>query len=238
VSREKRKRKKKKSLLITKDLVLAGEKKNTNADRDEVLEGFGHLQAIDVEVAGVEKVVDPLGAAKVGLCLGNLIVVMGESQVNTPGMNVQLVTKNVAGHHGALNMPAGPPLAPGRVPERLPLLRLLPESKVRGRPLPTKADADRTLTLLDQLGVEGGLGLELGIVVAVVAVKFLGIKVHRALSLVRVPVVNDLFGVIHTSGNELSHPGNDIRGEDLEEEKKERKKENKKKKKEEEKKIG
>lgn len=39
----------------------------TDVDGDEVLEGLGHLETFDVEVTGVEEVVNPLSAVVVGL---------------------------------------------------------------------------------------------------------------------------------------------------------------------------
>jgi hypothetical protein len=37
-------------------------------NRDEVFQRLGHLQALDMEVARVEKVIHPLVVAVVGLC--------------------------------------------------------------------------------------------------------------------------------------------------------------------------
>ena len=81
-------------------------------------------------------------------------------------------------HHRALNVPAGPALAPGRIPHWLTLLGLLPQREISGRLLPTQAHADGPLTFLDELHIESGLRGELGIVVLLLAVKFLGVKVH------------------------------------------------------------
>ncbi len=48
------------------------------SDRDEVLERLGHLQALDVQVPGVEEVVDPLVVSKARLALSKLVVVVRE----------------------------------------------------------------------------------------------------------------------------------------------------------------
>lgn len=49
-------------------------------DRDEVLEALGHLEALDVEVARVQEVVNPLSA--VVLCFG---LVGGQNATERPG---------------------------------------------------------------------------------------------------------------------------------------------------------
>ena len=67
----------------------------------KVLQRLGHLEAFYGEVAGVQEVVDPLLAAAgvvVGLCLGQLIVMVGKAQVFTPTVNVQLLPNDSASH--------------------------------------------------------------------------------------------------------------------------------------------
>lgn len=70
-------------------------------DCHKVFQRLGHLEAFYGEVAGVQEVVDPLLAAAgvvVGLCLGQLIVMVGKAQVLTPTMNVQLLPNDSASH--------------------------------------------------------------------------------------------------------------------------------------------
>ncbi len=50
-------------------------------DGNEVLERLGHLQTVNVKVSRVEKVVDPLLAAKVRLGLGQFVVMVWEPEV-------------------------------------------------------------------------------------------------------------------------------------------------------------
>jgi hypothetical protein len=68
----------------------------------------------------VQEVVDPLLVPVVGLRLRQLVLVVRELEVEAPGVDVNGVPNQIAGHGGALNVPPGPALAPGGPPERLP----------------------------------------------------------------------------------------------------------------------
>ena len=60
-------------------------------DGHKVLEGLGHLESLYRQMSGVKEVIDPLVAAagvEMRLCLGQLIVVVGEAQVFTSTVNV------------------------------------------------------------------------------------------------------------------------------------------------------
>ena len=60
-------------------------------DCNEVFERLGHLLTVDVEVASVPEVVDPVVTVVISLALCQLIVVMREPQVNTPRVDVNWV---------------------------------------------------------------------------------------------------------------------------------------------------
>ncbi|MPM76943.1 hypothetical protein SDC9_123942 [bioreactor metagenome] len=48
-------------------------------------------------------------------------------------MNIQRIAQVLGAHHAALNVPAGPALPPGAVPEGLAGLGRLPQREVSGR---------------------------------------------------------------------------------------------------------
>src|SRR5262249_8206397 len=96
--------------------------------RREVAERLRHLLGSDHDHA----VVDPVpGEAVAGtLGLGALVLVVGEDQVVAAAVDVEALPQQVERHRRALDVPAGPALAPGRVPRRLPRLGRLPEREV------------------------------------------------------------------------------------------------------------
>ena len=53
-------------------------------DGQEVFERFRHLQLIDVEMAHMDKVSDPVRVVVVGLGLSHFVFVVRENQINTP----------------------------------------------------------------------------------------------------------------------------------------------------------
>ena len=84
-------------------------------DGGEVLQGFAHLQALDGEVPRVDEVVDPLpagsvgsadmvvplsvvAAVQVGLCLGELVGMVGEAQVLPAGVDVDSSSQHLIRH--------------------------------------------------------------------------------------------------------------------------------------------
>ena len=123
-----------------------------------------------MKVTGVLKVVDPcravvesLGAilrekaqniqmTNTNLRLSELVVMVGESQINTTRMNVHIVAKDSRRHDRALDMPARASRAPRRRPRRLTRLRRLPHRKVRGGAAASR-HGQRALAVLEQLEV-------------------------------------------------------------------------------------
>ena len=79
----------------------------------------------------MEPVVDELAAVG-GLGLGDLVLVVRELQVLAAAVDVDGLAQVAVGHGGALNVPAGPALAPGGVPIGLTGLGGLPEGEVQG----------------------------------------------------------------------------------------------------------
>ena len=60
-------------------------------DCDEIFKRFAHLFALNVKVASVPEVVDPVVALIIGLALGDLVVVVREAKVDTSSVDVNWV---------------------------------------------------------------------------------------------------------------------------------------------------
>src|SRR6516164_6353529 len=70
--------------------------------------------------------------ARVGLGLGDFILVVREDHILAAAMDIQLLTEERQGHGRALDMPSRTAGPPGAVPRRLPGLGRLPENEVHG----------------------------------------------------------------------------------------------------------
>ena len=139
---------------------------------DEVLERLGHLAAGDGEVARVEEVADPVVVAVVGLGLGQLVVVVGELEVDAARVDVHRLAQDLRGHDGALDVPAGPAAAPGRLPARLARLRVLPDGEVVvGALLTVARDGQVALALLQRRLISKRLWDQLRVVVSRIGVE-------------------------------------------------------------------
>src|SRR5437764_285073 len=98
-------------------------------DGDEVAERFRHLLASQLKHA----IVHPESRealARSTFTLRDLIFMVGEDQVITPAMNINLGSKPADGHCRALDVPARSPSRPGRFPGRFARFRRLPEGEV------------------------------------------------------------------------------------------------------------
>ncbi len=69
------------------------------------------------------------------LRLGNLVLVVREDEVQSAAVDVEGRAEELLAHRGALDVPAGPAAAPGRVPRRLARLLSLPEREIERFPL-------------------------------------------------------------------------------------------------------
>jgi hypothetical protein len=67
-------------------------------DCDEIFKRFAHLFALNVKVASVPEVVDPVVALIIGLALGDLVVVVGKHQIGAAQVNVDRVAQLLAHH--------------------------------------------------------------------------------------------------------------------------------------------
>ena len=72
------------------------------------------------------------GAAVGALALGDLILMMGEDQILTAGVQVDGFAKVLAGHGAALDMPAGAAVTPRALPVGLAGLGGLPDCEIGG----------------------------------------------------------------------------------------------------------
>ena len=116
------------------------------------------------------------GAAVGALALGDLVLVVGEDQVLTAGVQVDGLAQVLAGHGAALNVPAGAAVAPGALPVGLAGLGRLPDCEIGGVLLQVVVHTAAQLTVaalevvevqMAQLAVAGvGLDAEVDIPVA------------------------------------------------------------------------
>ena len=98
-------------------------------DSEKIAQRLGHFFIIHAHSAGMHPVVDiflPGGRFR----LGDLVFVVRKRQIRAATVNIKGITQ-AAGRHGrAFNMPAGPALAPRRIPCHLALLCRFPQGKV------------------------------------------------------------------------------------------------------------
>jgi len=99
-------------------------------DLDKILETLGHLHTVDIQMARVDEIVDPLVIIIEGFRLSNFIFVMRESQIDTTRVDIKRSFENLAGHGRAFNMPTRSSFTPRRLPLGLTRLGVLPKSKI------------------------------------------------------------------------------------------------------------
>ena len=82
------------------------------ADGEEVAQRLAHFFAVDIHKTVVQPVANKLTTiSRFGL--GDFVLVMREDQVFSSAMDVKGLAEKLHAHRGALDMPAGPPFAPG-----------------------------------------------------------------------------------------------------------------------------
>lgn len=101
--------------------------------RDEVLQRFGHLEPLDVQVPSVEPMLYPwflvnsaiassLASSPrqlpTGICLAlcNFVRVVGKPEIYPAAVEIQILTKNSVSHRRAFDMPSRPSPSKGRFP--------------------------------------------------------------------------------------------------------------------------
>ncbi len=99
-------------------------------DRDDVAQRLRHLLAGQGHPGVVQPV--PREAVARGVRLRPFVLVVREDQVHPAAVDVELRAEVGRGHRRALQVPAGPPVAPRRRPGRLPRLAALPQGEVAG----------------------------------------------------------------------------------------------------------
>ena len=96
--------------------------------------------------------------AGVRLRLDQLVLVVGEDQVEAAAVDVEVAAQVLHAHGRAFDVPAGPPRPPGALPRRLAGLRAFPEREIAGMPL-------------ERRRLDPGAGLQvLGVAVAELAI--------------------------------------------------------------------
>jgi hypothetical protein len=73
------------------------------SNRNKILQALGHFQSCNVQMACVHEVVDPLLTSQASFRLSQLIVVVGELEILTTGVNVNGLAQNVCSRYRALN---------------------------------------------------------------------------------------------------------------------------------------
>ena len=101
------------------------------ADGEEIAQGLGHLLSIYHHHTGMHPGVDVGGMVSTA-ALGNFVFMMGEHQIRTTAMNIEVVAQMTGIHGRAFDMPARTARPPGRLPGRLARLGHLPQHKVHG----------------------------------------------------------------------------------------------------------
>src|SRR5690606_1440515 len=135
-----------------------------------------------------------------GLGLGDLVLVVGENEVGSAGVEVEIVAQEAARHGRALDVPTGPTRAPGRVPMGLAWLGALPQGEVERVAL--------GLVRLDP----GAAAHLVGVTARQPAVVLVGAdgEVDVAAGLIGHPLVDeDLDQILHP-GDVLGGPGLDV----------------------------
>ena len=100
-------------------------------DCDEIFKRFAHLFALNVKVASVPEVVDPVVALIIGLALGDLVVVVREAKVDTTSVDVNRVRlKDRGSHSTALDVPSRTTFTPRRWPFRFTLFTFFPKREI------------------------------------------------------------------------------------------------------------
>ena len=114
---------------------------------EEVTKRFGHLLALDLQHLVVEPVARHLVGAIGAAALGNLVLVVGELQIQTAAVDVKdmglalrlvrqtvltqgLFPQQLVRHGGAFDVPARAATAPGAVPPRRRVVRRFPQHEV------------------------------------------------------------------------------------------------------------
>src|SRR5256886_16256320 len=99
----------------------------------EVAGRFRHLFVPQLDEAVVHPVFDeglPVVSIQDGFGLGDFVLVMRKLQILPAAVNVEMRSQQFRAHRRALDMPAGAPVAPRRLPEGLTLLGALPQDEI------------------------------------------------------------------------------------------------------------
>ena len=101
-------------------------------DQLHIAQALGHLLGVQGQEAVVHPVAGEIPVVVGADPLGHLVLVVREDQVVAAPVQVHRQAQRRLDHGRALDMPAGPPGAPGAVPGGLARLRRLPQDEVGG----------------------------------------------------------------------------------------------------------
>ena len=110
---------------------LAGKLLQQVPHQPEVAQGFGHLLAVDIDVAVVHPVAHVLGAVGAA-ALGDFVLVVREDQILAAAVNIDHIAQMLVDHRRALDVPARPAAAPGRFPAGLVVAAGFPQHEIAG----------------------------------------------------------------------------------------------------------
>ena len=100
------------------------------ANGEEVVQGFGHLLAIDANHPTVHPGIG-VGFTRGRLALGDFVFMVREFQIAAAAMNIEGLAQAAGRHHRALNVPARTPWTPRRLPAWLARLDAFPQHEVQ-----------------------------------------------------------------------------------------------------------
>lgn len=151
---------------------------------------------------------------KVSLTLGQLVVVMRESKIDTTRVDVHLLAKFVGSHNGALNVPTWATGTPRAGPIGLTGLRLFPKGKVTRTLLASQSSRKGTLSLLLQGGVVLALGAKASIGVTGL-LEGANVEVDRTVGLVGESLLDNLLNEGDDLRNVFGNASDDIGRKDV-----------------------
>ena len=182
---------------------------NQVAEREEITRRLGHLLAVDTEVRTVHPGLHELLARR-RLGLRNLVLMMRKEIVDAARMQVERLAQILHGHRRTLDVPAGTPPAPRRIPSDRTVRRLprLPQGKV----------PDVLLVVLVRRAAEPGLlVVKVDVRELAVARKLPDLEIDRTVfALVRDALLHQLRDERNHLGNVVRRRGIDLRRLDVE----------------------
>mmetsp|Transcript_11832 Transcript_11832/g.17944 ORF Transcript_11832/g.17944 Transcript_11832/m.17944 type:complete len:200 (-) Transcript_11832:403-1002(-) len=176
----------------------------------------------------MDEVIYPLAASRMCLGLCHFIVVMGELQINSTGMNIHATQisihscilgrfsarhlgKYITGHDTTFNVPPGSTWSPGTVPLGLAFLGLLPQGKIpRAALITDEILGQLSLSLRQQFSIVHLFRCQFTITHSVTFSKRFDVKINATIGFIRQPLLDDGIDVLHDLIHIFRHTREDI----------------------------